>query len=55
MTHTEKDSEELVELAYWIKNGVSEQEYVSARRPDLLGYYCGTPDRALEDGGPPFH
>ncbi len=43
MVNTEKDSEELVELAYWIKNGVPDEASVSAKRPDLLGYYSGRP------------
>ena len=41
MAQTEADSEELVELAYWIKNGVPDQATVSAQRPELLAWYAG--------------
>jgi hypothetical protein len=41
MAQTERDSEELVELAYWIKSGIPEESSVGARRPELLAYYAG--------------
>lgn len=43
MTETEMNSDELVELAYWIKNGVPEEASISAKRPELLAYYAGRP------------
>ena len=53
MTQTEKDSEQLVELAYWIKNGVPDQDFVSANRPELLAYFAGRPIGLWEMGNRP--
>jgi hypothetical protein len=41
MEQTRTDTEERVELAYWIKNGVPEEAPISAVRPELLAYYSG--------------
>jgi len=43
MAQTERNSEELMELAYWIKDGIPEEAAVSARRPELLAYYARRP------------
>ena len=45
MVSTQEATEELVELAYWIKNGVPEEASVSAECPELLSYYAGRPVR----------
>ncbi len=53
MAQTEADSEELVELAYWIKNGVPDQASISATRPELLAYYAGHPVGRWNPGDSP--
>ncbi len=53
MVQTEKDSEELVELAYWIKNGVPDEASVGARRPELLAYYAQRPVESVDPAGRP--
>ncbi len=53
MAQTERDSEELVELAYWIKNGLPDEASVSAKRPELLAYYARRPVGLWDVGSSP--
>jgi hypothetical protein len=43
MAQTRSDAEELVELAYWIKNGIPDDALISARYPERLAFYSGRP------------
>lgn len=51
MARTEKDSGELAELAYWVKNGVPDEATVSAENPYLLAYYSGRPVSPWDPAG----
>jgi hypothetical protein len=53
MLRTERDTEELVELAYWIKNGIPEEASISAVRPERLAYYAGRPVSVWNSGDRP--